>query len=574
LSRGGNQDCDVDGLNALGEKPKAKVGSKASSSRLNATDTIERNPSVLNSVKLENDYAFDPTFHKLSKAFDEGGAKGMLMYNMRLSKRDCSLAFVRTAAAKCAQSTNVKATLVDMRELEQRSGLTVEKVSRLNICAKLQEYRSILSGRINSKKNDSAVRSSSVLSAQSLSNLHRFESFPTCSLDGVIASPTTTRDSVDNSYESSTTHPSNSAITPGRPNHTHVPFASQAEDESATDPTSPIHYQAEDDGGVGDYWSPVYNVDEPAVRSPISGPAFDIPCMKLRWSLDGTNEQHGKENQRALQQSLEVLTADNEYAYFNLDAITTGGSNAWAGSQHWRYATRSRSQREEASNSNSDTVSQALLAETDNKESKKKITKKDVQSLVFSLDLVDEKKFLTSKSRTDTTIMTKAAQSNAEEDSAALLLPVDEKFQVKDLCRLSLWPNVVVAPTNINPLSLSTTNSSTGAGKIRAQILVDFMTGGETFWSTNAGMNGPLKEDSSNMVPVDIRFESAEFSEGAHAELDYGDVGGDYYGDDLPTSSTAIELASEVSLPVLSGLDINVNNLVQADRTVEKINIK
>lgn len=80
LSRGGKHEDGGD--DGLGEKQKAKVGTKASSSRLNATDTIERNPSALNAVKLENDYAFDPTFHKLSKAFDEGGAKGMLLYNM------------------------------------------------------------------------------------------------------------------------------------------------------------------------------------------------------------------------------------------------------------------------------------------------------------------------------------------------------------------------------------------------------------------------------------------------------------------------------------------------------------
>lgn len=65
-----------------GERPKAKVGTKASSTRLNVVDTIERNPENLNAVKLDHEYAFDPMFHKLSKAFDEGGARGMLLYNM------------------------------------------------------------------------------------------------------------------------------------------------------------------------------------------------------------------------------------------------------------------------------------------------------------------------------------------------------------------------------------------------------------------------------------------------------------------------------------------------------------
>jgi len=52
------------------------------SARLNIATTIERNVSALNAVKLENDVAVDPMFHKISKAFDEGGAKGMLMNNL------------------------------------------------------------------------------------------------------------------------------------------------------------------------------------------------------------------------------------------------------------------------------------------------------------------------------------------------------------------------------------------------------------------------------------------------------------------------------------------------------------
>lgn len=58
-----------------------KKGNKTST-RLNIATTIERNVAALNAVKLENDVAVDPMFHKISKAFDEGGAKGMLMNNL------------------------------------------------------------------------------------------------------------------------------------------------------------------------------------------------------------------------------------------------------------------------------------------------------------------------------------------------------------------------------------------------------------------------------------------------------------------------------------------------------------
>ena len=72
----GNQENEEDGA----EEPRKAKGK--TSARLNIATTIERNLASLNAVKLENDYAVDPMFHKISKAFDEGGAKGMLMNNL------------------------------------------------------------------------------------------------------------------------------------------------------------------------------------------------------------------------------------------------------------------------------------------------------------------------------------------------------------------------------------------------------------------------------------------------------------------------------------------------------------
>lgn len=452
-----------------------------------------------------------------------------------------------------------------MRDLVARSGLSVDSVSRLRICPKLEEFRHVLNPSSSSQTSTPSIRCNSVLTANSLANLHRFESFeaPDAVADAEPASSHQT-DAGETAFSS--------IATPGRPVQSRVPFASQPESAPA-DSSSPVAYH--DDGDVGDFWSPVYNVDEPVVRSPISGPSstLDIPNMKLRWSLDGSSEQ-GKENHRALQQSLEVLNAGNDYAYFDLDAITTGGSNAWAGSQHWRYATRSRSQPAEQATTSGSTA-EAESEANKKKETKKKATKKDVQSLVLSLDLIDEAKFCSSKGRTDTTVMTKAAQAKAEDESSSLLLPVDEKFQVKDLCRLSLWQNVVVAPKNVNPMTLSAASTQSGKSlKNRAQILVDFMTGGETFWSQNGVTLGAPSND--NLVPVNIRFDGSFGGNAANDDggYDFDDAGGDYYGDDVPDQLPAEPQTESAPNPPLSGLNINVNNLVQADRTVEKINIK
>lgn len=93
LSRNGtsNNPADADEDNDVEEGDNTegprKRGTKTST-RLNIATTIERNVSALNAVKLENDVAVDPMFHKISKAFDEGGAKGMLMNNL-VSLSDC-----------------------------------------------------------------------------------------------------------------------------------------------------------------------------------------------------------------------------------------------------------------------------------------------------------------------------------------------------------------------------------------------------------------------------------------------------------------------------------------------------
>ncbi len=63
-------------------KPVSKVGSKTASVRLNMEYMIEKHVENINQVAVERCQCVDPTFHKMSLAFDEGGARGMLMNNM------------------------------------------------------------------------------------------------------------------------------------------------------------------------------------------------------------------------------------------------------------------------------------------------------------------------------------------------------------------------------------------------------------------------------------------------------------------------------------------------------------
>ena len=80
LSRNG---VDVENEDSS-EKGPARVGSKSISSKNGLVVTIESNKENLNITQVENEHSADAMFHKMSQAFDEGGAKGMLMNNLVL----------------------------------------------------------------------------------------------------------------------------------------------------------------------------------------------------------------------------------------------------------------------------------------------------------------------------------------------------------------------------------------------------------------------------------------------------------------------------------------------------------
>eukprot|EP00579_Thalassiosira_antarctica_P010671 CAMPEP_0201910268 /NCGR_PEP_ID=MMETSP0903-20130614/1702_1 /ASSEMBLY_ACC=CAM_ASM_000552 /TAXON_ID=420261 /ORGANISM="Thalassiosira antarctica, Strain CCMP982" /LENGTH=1016 /DNA_ID=CAMNT_0048444879 /DNA_START=78 /DNA_END=3128 /DNA_ORIENTATION=- len=57
------------------------------------TETLESNTANINMSKLDSAYDIDPLFHKMSKSFDEGGAKGLLLGNLGVSQHGCHIVF-------------------------------------------------------------------------------------------------------------------------------------------------------------------------------------------------------------------------------------------------------------------------------------------------------------------------------------------------------------------------------------------------------------------------------------------------------------------------------------------------
>jgi len=88
---------DVDTIGEDGNLVKSVktslVGERKQSERRGGAETLETCVDNINISKLEQDYDIDPLFHKMSKTFDEGGAKGLLLVNLGVSTEGCNIVF-------------------------------------------------------------------------------------------------------------------------------------------------------------------------------------------------------------------------------------------------------------------------------------------------------------------------------------------------------------------------------------------------------------------------------------------------------------------------------------------------
>jgi condensin complex subunit 2 len=72
------------------------VETKHSNSLLAHSNTIPHSTANINISKLDAAFDIDPLFHKMSKTFDEGGAKGLLLANLNVSAVGCNIVFDST----------------------------------------------------------------------------------------------------------------------------------------------------------------------------------------------------------------------------------------------------------------------------------------------------------------------------------------------------------------------------------------------------------------------------------------------------------------------------------------------
>jgi condensin complex subunit 2 len=548
LSRNGTHGEDNEGA----EPGSAKVGTKSSSHRHNIADTIERNLENINSAVVEKVQTADPMFHKMSKAFDEGGAKGMLMVNLRMAPNSSSLVFnleainnepevqqpqappqaeVVDAAVEVATPDTVEAvaslpndsSIIDISTLILKSGFTYMDLAKMTICPALDEYRKTLG-----IQDDSTGSVTTEFVTEQLSLVATSEPVVNSS-----SSPVQQNNDVmdygddDNGY----------GFECYDDNDDDVPVAPQETRKSYT-PNRRLS------------GAPKLDWDElPQTRVPFGG----------------SSEPEVEQLESNIDTGIAGITSNNEYNFFDMNMISK--SNAWAGARHWKFATRisSRLAKQDEAKANE------IVEETndDGKEksakSQSRIKKKEKSKIDFFDEWVSEDSFVTPSGKSDTTIMTSAAilKNEAASSEGALFLPPDAKLEIRDLCRLFLCNRILVPPSNMENILAS---KSKNLRQQRFQGIISSSTVGQADIVWGAKMNNQ-NTNAGFMRPI-VAQAYDDYAGGDDDDNDYGEYG-NAYDDNCDDNDNAQVLPQEDE----NGLAINNNNLVQATRKVEKVNI-
>ena len=121
--------------------------------------TLEPNIENITLKKMDSDYVVDPLFHKMSAAFDEGGAKGMLLNNLAVSDR-CELVFdSSTPASAIVTEATLDSTEEEINEKSYDASRFLNNISCS--CSLTPTFLQYYKGKLNSLLNANEVSSAS-----------------------------------------------------------------------------------------------------------------------------------------------------------------------------------------------------------------------------------------------------------------------------------------------------------------------------------------------------------------------------------------------------------------------------
>lgn len=556
-----DDDDRASGANGTTTRRAAKVGSRSASARLGLINTIEKNAKSLNMTQVDGENVTDPMFQKMSKAFDEGGAKGMLMNNLRLASSSCSLVFSSNDVAGAAP----KKVAVDKSAAAGVStGLLCDLLNRLNIapstlaqapvCPILRDYRQTIGIEIASSS-----AAMSTLPAPTMTTLPRATEHFSSSAAQATSTPS------QESLAAAVSAPDCGAYDDGCDDSDDYFAAPDAGSEDIPEEPVAGTPAGSENGGK---WNSLFG-----------GPAADTSGSGNAASGGATVEWDG----------LGVSNAD-EYCFFNVDGLlATAGSNKWAGAKHWKFAVQKRRN------------AGALDQKADTAPVVAKVAKGKQPGALFNFydaTMLDVGLFAppaapkrkVKGAAPNSSMFSDNMLAKQMNDSGSWVLPTDSKIELHDLCRLFLRPNMIAPPVSM--LSLFKPKEGSSSGKSAANRYVGSSSGSsDLIWgvctssASNAGSSsvidtavvdeaandvgsGQYMTESGEII-YDNNFAGGDDDCDDDAGVD-GCMGGSSPGDDADDADSIVRDLTE---SLATGLSINTENLLQAKRTVGKINV-
>ena len=250
-----------------------------------------------------------------------------------------------------------------------------------------------------------------------------------------------------------------------------------------------------------------------------------------------------------------VVTTEKDFNLFDMDALRQ--SNSWAGARHWKYKLRERQPSAVTQTTDMNKEDSEHTIALSKKKKSKTVSKEKIIIDFSESGWVSETEFIIPKklkNKSDSTMLTEAAIKKMDDNASRLLLPLDAKIDVQDLCRLFLRPVVKVAPKGLRHL-----------------ITVPRVGGRGRYVS----MNNSVKEEE-DLVWGEVRVPESHFAANAGNNDDYDDADGDEFGYDNNYDDDEQEVEANLdSLAVkMVGLSINTSSLLQAPRVVDKVQIR
>mmetsp|Transcript_18071 Transcript_18071/g.27329 ORF Transcript_18071/g.27329 Transcript_18071/m.27329 type:complete len:756 (+) Transcript_18071:26-2293(+) len=369
-------------------------------------ETLETNVANININRLDSAYDIDPLFHKMSKTFDEGGARGLLLVNLCVGGSGCNIVFDSTEddSEGLDQKLPSEEGMIDISVLTSKLESTLGDIllENLELVPQMrtlrQEYATLEQEGFVEREE---IRSRRYASSQEEEREAEIS----------IHQEALERSMVSNARKSSVSRTTNTGL------------SQEQEDEQ--------EYAADDYGGDDDDYAFTDFINNNSNEERFSSISFEAEPFS-----DNLFQSGGTAGTMAALNAL-CSTNDfsqNDYQFFSQETMERlDKNNHWAGSAHWKKT----AQFQRKTNLKSKTGSKAGSSEK-----KKKKEKQCFVDLDSAMADMEELLKPANKTKRNPNPLQISKASKAKYTKESNLLPLDAGFGVKEFSKLFLRPSL------------------------------------------------------------------------------------------------------------------------------------